>query len=155
MGSAILITWYRVSCVVAVAVSSTLALTPGTAFAVEPPGTYVITEPPRTDVYFEFESDRLSPQDKEVIRSAVHFALANGLKTARAIGYADTAEGSGAHSTALSLRRAATVRKEMACDGFDASKIRIEGKGFHEPLVPTGPDVREPQNRRALMEFDP
>lgn len=86
MGRAILTTWYRVSCVVAVSVSATLALSPGTAFAVEAPGTYVITEPPRTDVYFEFESDRLSPQDKDVIRSAVHFALANGLKTARAIG---------------------------------------------------------------------
>jgi hypothetical protein len=28
------------------------------------------------------------------------------------------------------------------------------GKSFDEPLVPTGPGVREPQNRRAVIELD-
>jgi OOP family OmpA-OmpF porin len=29
----------------------------------------------------------------------------------------------------------------------------IQGKGFHDLLVPTGPGVREPQNRRAVIDL--
>ena len=35
-----------------------------------------------------------------------------------------------------------------------ADSIAIEGKSFHDPLVPTGPGVREPKNRRAVIDLD-
>jgi len=38
-------------------------------------------------------------------------------------------------------------------DGLQATEIAIEGKGFQDPLVPTGPNVREPQNRRAVIDL--
>jgi outer membrane protein OmpA-like peptidoglycan-associated protein len=31
--------------------------------------------------------------------------------------------------------------------------IATVGKSFDEPLVPTGPGVREPQNRRAVIDL--
>jgi len=33
------------------------------------------------------------------------------------------------------------------------SGIAVDGKSFHDPLVPTGPGVREPQNRRAVIDM--
>jgi OmpA-OmpF porin, OOP family len=41
----------------------------------------------------------------------------------------------------------------MVREGMDGSSIAIDGKGFHDPLVPTGPGVREPQNRRAVIDL--
>jgi hypothetical protein len=41
----------------------------------------------------------------------------------------------------------------MVRQGLDGSGIAIEGKSFHDPLVPTGPGVREPQNRRAVIDL--
>jgi hypothetical protein len=36
---------------------------------------------------------------------------------------------------------------------LDAGGIAIEGKSFHDPMVATGPGVREPQNRRAVIDL--
>ena len=41
----------------------------------------------------------------------------------------------------------------MVREGLDGRRIAIEGKCFHDPLVPTGPGVREPQNRRAVIDL--
>ena len=53
----------------------------------------------------------------------------------------------------LSVERAQTVKDEMVRQGVDGGGIAIDGKGFHDPLVPTGPGVREPQNRRAVIDL--
>ncbi len=49
----------------------------------------------------------------------------------------------------LSLRRANSVKAELIRDGVPANAIDIQGYGEAHPLVPTGPDTREPQNRRV------
>jgi outer membrane protein OmpA-like peptidoglycan-associated protein len=38
-------------------------------------------------------------------------------------------------------------------DGVAKSEISIQGFGESHPLVPTGPNVREPQNRRVEIVF--
>jgi outer membrane protein OmpA-like peptidoglycan-associated protein len=65
-------------------------------------------------------------------------------------GHTDTV-GSDAYNQGLSVRRADAVKEEMVRLGMDGSDIAIQGKSFHDPLVPTGPGVREPQNRRAVI----
>jgi outer membrane protein OmpA-like peptidoglycan-associated protein len=45
------------------------------------------------------------------------------------------------------------VKDEMVRQGLAADSIAIEGKSFHDPLVPTGPGVREPKNRRAVIDL--
>jgi outer membrane protein OmpA-like peptidoglycan-associated protein len=41
----------------------------------------------------------------------------------------------------------------MVADGMHAGEISTVGKSFHDPLVATGPNVREPQNRRAVIDL--
>jgi outer membrane protein OmpA-like peptidoglycan-associated protein len=41
----------------------------------------------------------------------------------------------------------------MVTDGLTADEISTVGKSFNDPLVPTGLNVREPQNRRAVIDL--
>jgi outer membrane protein OmpA-like peptidoglycan-associated protein len=41
----------------------------------------------------------------------------------------------------------------MVRQGIGQDGIAIEGKSFSDPLVPTGPGVREPKNRRAVIDL--
>ena len=67
-------------------------------------------------------------------------------------GHTDTM-GTDKYNQALSVRRAAAVKDEMVKEGLTADSIAIEGKSFHDPMVPTGPNVREPKNRRAVIDL--
>ena len=69
-------------------------------------------------------------------------------------GYADTSHAlpgarGQAYNLRLSLRRADAVRSELVRDGVPASVIAVHGYGDTHLLVPTGPNAREPQNRRV------
>ena len=57
------------------------------------------------------------------------------------------------YNQALSIRRAQSVKDEMVRQGIGGDEIAIEGKSFHDPMVPTGPNVREPKNRRAVIDL--
>jgi outer membrane protein OmpA-like peptidoglycan-associated protein len=87
-----------------------------------------------------------------VVQEAVKTAKANGFVRVLVTGHTDTV-GSDSYNQRLSVRRATTVKDEMMREGMDGSQISIEGKSFHDPLVPTGPGVREPQNRRAVIDL--
>ena len=76
----------------------------------------------------------------------------NGFVRVLITGHTDTV-GSDSYNQALSVRRAQSVKDEMVQEGMDGSQVSIEGKSFHDPLVPTGPGVREPQNRRAVIDL--
>ncbi len=67
-------------------------------------------------------------------------------------GYTDTT-GSAKYNMGLSVRRAEAVAAELVRDGVAKSEISIQGFGESHPLVPTGPNVREPQNRRVEIVF--
>jgi len=67
-------------------------------------------------------------------------------------GHTDTV-GSDTYNQGLSVRRAESVKDQMIQDGLNTGAISIEGKSFHDPLVATGPGVREPQNRRAVIDL--
>jgi outer membrane protein OmpA-like peptidoglycan-associated protein len=45
------------------------------------------------------------------------------------------------------------VRAELVRLGLEARDINAIGANFSEPLVATGPGVREPQNRRAVIDL--
>ncbi len=63
-------------------------------------------------------------------------------------GYTDTS-GSAKYNQGLSVRRAQAVAAELVKDGVPRQAITIQGFGETHLLVPTGPNVREPQNRRV------
>lgn len=53
------------------------------------------------------------------------------------------------YNQTLSRRRAETVAAELVRLGVAREDIVITALGESQPLVPTGPNVREPQNRRV------
>jgi len=103
-------------------------------------------------VFFDFDKSNLTDKAQEVVAEAVRTAKTNGFVKVLVTGHTDTV-GSDSYNQALSIRRAQSVKDEMVREGLDAGGIAIEGKSFHDPLVPTGPGVREPQNRRAVIDL--
>jgi len=103
-------------------------------------------------VFFDFDKSNLTDKAQEVVSEAVKAAKTQGMVRVMVTGHTDTV-GSDTYNQALSERRATSVKDEMVREGMDGGSISIEGKSFHDPLVPTGPGVREPQNRRAVIDL--
>jgi len=103
-------------------------------------------------VFFDFNRSNLTDKAVEVVGEAVRTAKTEGMVKVLVTGHTDTV-GSDQYNQALSERRANAVKDEMIKEGMDGGSISIEGKSFHDPLVPTGPGVREPQNRRAVIDL--
>jgi OOP family OmpA-OmpF porin len=57
--------------------------------------------------------------------------------------------GKPAYNMQLSIRRAQNVAGELVRDGVPRAAISTHGFGETHLWVPTGQDVREPQNRRV------
>ena len=103
-------------------------------------------------VFFDFDKSNLTEAAQAVVAEAVKVAKANGFVRVQIVGHTDTV-GSDKYNQKLSERRGEAVKDEMVRQGMDGSTIGVEGKSFHDPLVPTGPGVREPQNRRAVIDL--
>ena len=103
-------------------------------------------------VFFDFNKSNLTAEGHSVVSEAVKTAKTNGFVKVMVTGHTDTV-GSDSYNQKLSVSRAESVKDEMVNEGMDGSQISIEGKSFHDPLVPTGPGVREPQNRRAVIDL--
>lgn len=119
-----------------------------------PPPPVAVAPPPVTHymVFFDFNRSSLTPEAREVVKNAVETAERTGMVRIKITGHTDTV-GSEGYNDRLSVRRAESVRSEMVADGLSPTQISVEGKGFHDPLVSTGPGVREPQNRRAVIDL--
>ena len=103
-------------------------------------------------VFFDFDRSNLSADAKEIVAKAVDAAKQVGTVRIVVTGHTDTV-GSRRYNQALSERRAAAVKREMMRDGFDGHNIVTIGRNFSEPLIATGPGIREPQNRRAVIDL--
>jgi outer membrane protein OmpA-like peptidoglycan-associated protein len=103
-------------------------------------------------VFFDFNKSNLTSEAESVVAEAVKTAQTSGPVRIVITGHTDTV-GSDSYNQALSQRRADTVKGQMVSDGLSADQISTVGKSFHDPLVPTGPNVREPQNRRAVIDL--
>jgi outer membrane protein OmpA-like peptidoglycan-associated protein len=124
------------------------------AYVAPPPPPAPMMAPPTKTfiVFFDFNKANLTAEAQAVVAEAVKTAKANGFVKVLVTGHTDTV-GSDSYNQGLSVRRAESVKDEMVREGLDGSTISIEGKSFHDPLVPTGPGVREPQNRRAVIDL--
>jgi OmpA-OmpF porin, OOP family len=103
-------------------------------------------------VFFDFNKSNLTAEAQQVVNEAVQALKLSGAVRVLVTGHTDTV-GSDSYNMGLSVRRAETVKDEMVREGVDGSSVSIEGKSYHDPLVPTGPGVREPQNRRAVIDL--
>ena len=103
-------------------------------------------------VFFDFDKSNLTPEARDVVSAAVRTAKERGAVRIVVTGHTDTV-GSFRYNQALSERRANSVKAEMVRQGMAGTMIATMGKSFSEPLVATGPGVREPQNRRAVIDL--
>lgn len=102
-------------------------------------------------VFFDFDKYDLTEQAEEIVREAVVAAQRQPVRV-MVTGHTDTV-GSRAYNQRLSERRALAVKNAMVRGGIDADEISTVGRNFSDPLVPTGPGIREPQNRRAVIDL--
>ena len=103
-------------------------------------------------VFFDFDQSNLTAEAQQVVAEAVRTAMTSGMVRVVVTGHTDTV-GSQAYNQGLSERRATSVENEMVRLGLNANNIQTVGRSFTDPLVPTGPGVREPQNRRAVIDL--
>jgi len=105
-------------------------------------------------VFFDWDRSALTARAREIVAQAAQASTHVQTTRIEVNGYADTssihggARGS-AYNQGLSLRRAHTVQAELVHDGVPSASIDIHGYGDTHPLVATGPNAREPQNRRV------
>ena len=99
-------------------------------------------------VFFDWDKAVLTDRARQIVAEA---AAASGKVQVTKIevnGYTDSS-GTPTYNQGLSVARAKVVMAELVRDGVPASAIVIMGYGETHPLVPTGANVREPQNRRV------
>ena len=99
-------------------------------------------------VFFDWDKSDLSARAKQIIGEAAQASTKNAVTRIEVAGYADTS-GTHVYNQGLSQRRANNVAAELVRDGVPKAAIAISAFGDTKLLVPTGPGVREPQNRRV------
>jgi hypothetical protein len=99
-------------------------------------------------VFFDWDSAKLNPQATNVVGQAAAAYKTKGSARITATGHTDTS-GTEAYNMALSLRRANAVKDALVQQGVPATAVAVVGRGEQGLLVQTGPNVREPQNRRV------
>ncbi|GBQ30978.1 OmpA family protein [Gluconacetobacter sacchari] len=124
-----------------------------------PPPAPVVVPPAPTPartylVFFDWDRSDLTARAREIVAEAAQASTHVQTTRIEVNGYTDN---SAAHPGArgqkynlgLSIRRADSVKAELIRDGVPATAIDVHGYGEAHPLVPTGPNTREPQNRRV------
>jgi outer membrane autotransporter protein len=99
-------------------------------------------------VFFDWDKATLTDRARQIIREAADNSTKVQYTRIEVNGHADTS-GTPHYNIGLSIRRAQAVQAELIKDGVPANAITIQGFGDTHLLVPTGPGVREPQNRRV------
>lgn len=127
-------------------------LPPLVVAASPPPPAPVVAAVRNFAVFFNFDKADITPEARQVIASAVETAKKTGAVRITVTGHTDTV-GSQLYNQRLSERRAEAVKREMMRLGMSAADIGTVGRSFNDPLIPTGPGVREPQNRRAMIDL--
>jgi OOP family OmpA-OmpF porin len=99
-------------------------------------------------VFFDWDKATLTDRARQIVREAADNSTRVQYTRIEVNGYTDTS-GTPKYNQGLSVRRAQAVQAELVKDGVPPQAITIQGFGDTHLLVPTGPGVREPQNRRV------
>ncbi len=99
-------------------------------------------------IFFDWGSAKVSSSAQDILKQV---AQSYAQQHARLVveGNCDTSERT---PDKLSLERAKAIRAGLRSAGASSgATISLKGAGTSDPMVPTGPDEREPRNRRAVI----
>jgi outer membrane protein OmpA-like peptidoglycan-associated protein len=114
----------------------------GAALAAQP------LKPRSFTLYFAGGAEMLTPESEAELATIKREITGRPASEVMVIGHTDTVGGLEANDK-LSLKRATAVREILIAAGVPGEKIETAGRGEREPLVKTGDEVAEPQNRRV------
>jgi outer membrane protein OmpA-like peptidoglycan-associated protein len=103
-------------------------------------------------VFFDWDKANLTARSEGIVRDAATYSTRSQYTRIDVDGNADTS-GTPGYNQGLSERRARVVAAELVRDGVPQSAISMHAYGDTKLLVPTGPNTREPQNRRVEIVF--
>jgi outer membrane autotransporter protein len=99
-------------------------------------------------IFFDWDKADLTDRARQIVAEAAAASTRVTLTQISVSGHTDTS-GTPRYNQGLSLRRAEVVAAELVREGVPRNVISIRGLGQTQLLVPTGPGVREPRNRRV------
>ena len=105
------------------------------------------------NIYFEFDSDALTPESEEGVNEIYEFLLEYPEVKIELVGHTDDV-GSESYNQILSERRALSVARALIEKGVSAERIKTKGRGSTQPLFPNNfDDELRDLNRRVSMGF--
>jgi outer membrane protein OmpA-like peptidoglycan-associated protein len=103
---------------------------------------------------FKNNSFDVTPQLEIEIRNFVEFLKNRPQLRVNIIGHSSRTPVSGdAYNLRLSKARADAFKKEIVKRGISSSRIKTEGRGFHEPMYSNDTQEGRDKNRRLEIEF--
>ena len=114
----------------------------GKVLAMEPPA------PEHFLLYFASDSTDLTADSAALLPAIAEAIRRRGSETVSVVGHSDT-WGDRDYNLKLSLRRAETIKARLVSMGIAESSFHVSGHGSANPVVPTGPNVKEERNRRV------
>ena len=103
-------------------------------------------------LFFDWDRAGMPPEAQAIVRDAAEAIKSSGAESVVVTGFTDTS-GNAKYNMRLSERRAEAVKEELMRNGVAAGIITTRGQGEDVLIVPTGPNEREPQNRRVRIEL--
>jgi OmpA-OmpF porin, OOP family len=103
-------------------------------------------------VFFDWDKADLTARSEGIVRDAASYSTKTQYTRIDVDGNTDTS-GTPSYNQGLSERRARVVAAELVRDGVPQNAISMHAYGDTKLLVPTGPNTREPQNRRVEIVF--
>ena len=105
-------------------------------------------------ILFATNSSALSSTSQNSLRSFAANLKANSQTDMLIIGHTDNT-GSDRINDPLSLNRASSVRSFLSAQGVDSSRMRVDGKGSHEPVADNSTASGRKENRRVEVYIIP
>ena len=108
----------------------------------------VIRLKPGMKILFGSDSDKLLPEDNEILDEVVSVLQQNGKLRIRVEGHTDNVGDKG-HNEELSTRRAAAVRAYLITKGMPEDRLESVGCGAGTPIADNATEDGKAQNRRV------
>ena len=125
-----------------VAIAACAQQPPPAPVAANPPPPPPPPPPPTTyTVYFDYNSSRLGPAGREVVKLAADAYKTGTPSSVQVTGYTDPS-GSAGYNQRLSLRRANAVAAELQSDGVPQNALVVSGQGESSNEPTPGQDRR-------------